>query len=551
MFRQPGEPTKRHKTGHPAGPRRLRVEVLESRTLLSAVPFAANNGGMGPAPHAWPPSPLAREPVAEYDTAASMLQQLSTQAADDVNPSALLAALLQDPGARLAILHPADSAFAAAGGFAGAATAASSEQPPWAMAGQGSSVLSSRVDDSASATLLSLLEQEAIFRGGDTQPGHSALGELDKMIEPQVPGWLSPGDRSGHLGTPPWDSGHEQLDPIRILTEFYSKQDNPQASLASSIGGIAAASRNYETSSPSGRQQADHGGLIDLTDYSLLGMIDTSSSHSAWSETVRPSQTSTASLSNPATEIVLSSGVSSDSDLANAIGTSDAGAWSEGGMIEFGPPSSALEEEESAFLPSWLRSSLSPSVEEDVVDLLRRRYHDHISDPDERDSGQQDSQPQPTDASQAEISEESAAVARVAAQSAEGGMIELVAMTEESCQASPSAAPVARGVRGNGGNIRIDRGLGLYRAFELATSRSQAGQQASPLPEAGSADSPATEKSAASVPSPATRPDQNHAAAAPAMLVVSLVSGFVRAVRGQNRGAGDMPSRSADSPARS
>ena len=127
-------------------------------------------------------------------------------------------------------------------------------------------------------------------------------------------------------------------------------------------------------------------------------------------------------------------------------------------------------------------------------------------------------------------------------------MIELTAVpitANAFCQAGQTPESVEDTGPDGDESIPIDRGLGLYRAFELATSLGQTSEASgsvvhrrnaqadSALPDAAPA-APAAEASDASA---ATQPVQadHHAAAAPAVAIASLASTIAETWRERNR----------------
>ncbi len=289
----------------------------------------------------------------------------------------------------------------------------------------------------------------------------------------------------------------------------------------------------------------DDGGLINLVTYSLLGLMDSSSTCSTWTGAARHPQTVATDASDLAAHAIFK-GIASHSELTDGIDASAAAdEWPEGGLIDLGQISPAFSDEESGPLPSWLRSPLSQSVDEDIVDLLWGRADSLVAEPGEAEGTEQNERPSEEASPDDENSENSEANSSVASDSSEGGMIELAAVssTANVCwMTDDTSGPVAKAVPNSAENIRVDRSLGLYRAFELATSLSEPaaasesawnGQDAASA-ESGSnltsatADTPAAETSAAAQAAPS---DQHHAAAAPVILIVSLASSIAGTIK--------------------
>jgi hypothetical protein len=357
----------------------------------------------------------------------------------------------------------------------------------------------------------------------------------------------------------PWHEANRPPDVIRALTDFYFRREDlpmPHGSLA----GDGEFDRfRYEPVHLSTYESvADDGSVITLAAYSLLGLTDTPSTHSVYTETARQSQTAAAGL---ATDTTLGSGGSSRSQPAAGIATPPFDSWTEGGLIDVGQNSSTFSDRESGTLPTWLRSSLSRSIERDVVDLLGERVRKLATDSGEDDRAEQgDRQPNKTSSGNRNA-ENSSPASAIALETCEGGMIELAAVSTTGgagCQATRASDPVAKAGHDRAENIRIDRGLGLYRAFELASSlarpveesnsagdgRNAAATETESTLTATTADAPAAETSGAT---PAARSDQHHAAAAPVVLVMSLVFGMTGAPEERNRPTDD-PQRNPQTP---
>ncbi len=562
--------TVRAKAERPAGPRRLQVEPLESRTLLSAVSPAPVGPETGFVADPWRPSPFDRQPSAEYAPAVSAADQLSASLVDNADPPSFPGPFLRPTGERSRSLGLANGSFAALGDsmFTPAAGPSSLVNNGAGLFPDGTASTTTEATTPGSPEFVAPLSP-ALFRGLGALAAYDRggqdrafpVGELDGATR-SLPG------QDSKLG----DAGMESKAPLALsitgnLDELAPRRSSPPGvgmlamlndpfdDMARShpwqeagappdtIGSLMIGGGQFETprnEPPSVlmRQSVrDDGGLIQLATYSLLGLMDSSSAYSTWTGAARHSQTAAGDVSDLAADAIFQ-GIASRSEPTGGIDASAADEWSEGGLIDVGQVSPAFSDEESGPLPSWLRSPLSHSVEEDVVDLLWGRVDNLVAEPGEAEGTEQNEQPLDEASPGDENSEKSEPNPSVASDSSEGGMIELAAVSSTAngcCQTADTSGPAAKAVPNSAENIRVDRSLGLYRAFELATSLSEPvaapesawnGQHAASA-ESGSnltsaaADTPAAETSAAAQAAPS---DQHHAAATPAILIVSLAS---------------------------
>ncbi len=570
MLNSSMEPTKRQRNGKPMGPRRLRLEPLELRTLLSASPFAPPGMDPGTVLSGWMAFSAEQDAGADYTSSQREGQPLAGQ---DSN----VAPVAADPstglsGADMAALQHSD-AMREAITSALAAYSSKLASVPVSEAQSAASGYDPTAQSLASSMAASLDSATGSF-GADladalgTDPGP---GPMFTAFSTDPNGTVNP--LEGHLrdlltgggsaGVPEMDAGQgdvdayaprpwtyswmddpgadarepqpsrqadELRDAVRSAADAYMEQYDSQNLLLSALGGTdLGAFGPYQA--PAYDSLIGDSGLDSVATYKLFGLMDTWAGYSVWTLTSQSTQSASQESLSYSTETLLDNDLTTSSDLSTGV-TSSTGLeeWSEGGLIDISEGSSSFSDDDSEALPSWLRTSVSEPVERGVVDLLWGRYRDRTSEQSEteEDSSEQKEQRSDQDSRGEEGKDAPAKISDVVFESSEGGMIELSMVSYPSV---PS--PTVKTAHDRAERVSIDRGLAFYQAFELATSplhshESAEATEASHENVDSSADpaltTSAAEAATSDTASQTVAANQHHAAAAPVIMIVSMAS---------------------------
>ncbi|GEM_PF-1789651 len=558
MFRHSTEPIRKPRIAKSTGPRRLLLEPLESRTLLSAVPFTPTAADMGPAPAYWqPPLPdLGRS--AQHETVAAATQQplpATSNGLEHLSPLARPQEAVLDPQhSPVPSLDLPGKLDVAAPILpvprhltAGRSDDAALDQPV-------SETLSLEAEPFGTSPFPLTDQRPHQFDGGGgigAPQTKSSAHDLEALAASQAaPAWeLS---SLNHLNVdrhiPPPSSGmYEPPGGMRSPSEDYFNRDGWRDSFSARPGLIELGTLGYELSQVSTYESlSEEGGLTAPAACSLLNLMDTLFGDSLWTNTTGNVWTGGADASSQTSETILSTRLARDGETGDS-GLRD---WSEDGLIDISGATPALSDGISTPAHLSMRTPLGETDLWEGHDLLSRPL-DWTAEAVEAVFSESGEQRRDRDSRRDQKPAEAESIPNPTCEPGKGGMIELttVPMTADAvCQAGQTPVSIEEADRDGVRSIPIDRGLGLYRAFELATSLGQpseasgsvAHQHNAAHPHADSALSaavPAAPAAEASAAGAATQPVQadHHAAAAPAVVVVSLASTIADAWRERRR----------------
>lgn len=562
------------------GPRRLRLEPLELRSLLSASPFAPPGMDPGTFLFGWMASPSAQDPGADYASSQPESQPLTPQPSSVSPVTAVPSTGLS--GADVAAL-PHSEAMRKAITSALAASLRKLASPPVSDAPSptsGHDATTQDLDASLGASLefatgpcacgpADLLADDLgpapMFTASSMDP-NGAANPLEEHMRDLltignsvgVPGTdSSQGDLNAHA-PPPWiyswreapgADGREPQpshdadalrDAVRSAADAYMEQNDHQSLLLSALGGAdLGAFGPYQA--PAYDSLIGNRGLDSVATYKLLGLLDTWAGHSVWTLTAQNSQSVPQESLSSSTETLLNNDLTTSSDLSiSATPSAGIEEWSEGGLIDISEGSSNFSDDNSEALPSWLRTSVAEPAERDIVDLLWGRYRDRSEQSEtEDDSSEQEEQRSDQDSRDQEGKDAPAKISDVVFESTEGGMIELSMVSYPSV---PS--PTARTTHDRAESVSIDRGLAFYQAFELATSPLHSHESAETTEASReNVDSPAdpalttsaAEAAASDTASRTVAANQHHAASVPVIMIVSMASSLAKTSRDEDQ----------------
>ena len=580
MLNSSMEPTKRQRNGKPMGPRRLRLEPLELRTLLSASPFAPSGVDPGTVLSGWMASPAEESAGAAYASSRAEGEAYSGQ---DVAVSPAVAdgssglsgdmlALQRSEAMRAALASlagnvaspPVSDAQSSASGYGATAqsldtlTAASLDS---AAGSHESNLGDALTADSGPAPMFTASSTDPTGAGN---PGEEYMrdlftsgssvgvpemdlgqGDVDAYApRPWTYSWM---DDPGAVAREPQPShdAAELRDAVRSAADAYMEQNDFQNLLLSALGGAdLEAFGPYQA--PAYDSLIGDGGLGSVATYKVLGLMDTWAGYSVWTLTSQNTQSASQEGLSLTTDTLLDNDLATSTDLSsNAASSTGLEEWSEGGLIDISEGSSKYSGDDSEALPSWLRTSVSEPAERDIVDLLWGRYRDRASEQSEAedDSSEQEEHRSDQDSHDKEGRDAPAQISEVVFESAEGGMIELEVVSYPSV-----FSPVPKTTHDGSETVSIDRGLALYQAFELATSPLNSHESAEATEaERDSVDSPAdpalttsaAEAATSDTASQTVAANQHHAASAPVIMIVTMASSLGKTSEDEDQKEGE------------
>ena len=653
MFRHAIEQARKSGAGRPTGRRRLNLEPLESRMLLSATPMASAAAEMRPPSAHWLPNYHDLERFAEYAIVGPEDHQTertgliqppdlahTRQAAADRlhanSPSADSPNVLDAVEAGQPVPLPLWTTFegtdAVAYGSAPQNTGLEL-QPPSSIgraevAAPPRAPLSLPIGAPLSADLASedippLAEHQwnasSLPITSRTSPLHSLVDVPDEATPLEV-------GRPRSLDDPALDARKPSswpgpTDAIRFLSEIYAYREGPLESVVAGAGSVGLEGSAYTPVWFSTvESSAENDGLVPSATHTLLRLVDIPITRSGSTDAGRegPAAAGETVETRLVTETASGNGISSSSGLPDGVASSRLDNWIEGGLIDieetamasseaelrsmetwmqpsllqfgeqdsgdlFWSPAANLatesgeaefsqdakqqsgedfrgnqnpadsvsiadlasdsSEAESDPIETWLQTPLRKADEQDSVDLFWERSGNVAAESDEAQLAREETQQSGQDSEGDQNQVNGVPIPDLALESSEGGMIELAAASstgDASCQAVHPSNPTAKPVHHEAGGIQIDRRLGLFRDFELATSLSQSAEtsdstgggqnaavsQVESTLSAAVADAPELTASASNTVSQAAWPGRQ-AAAIPAILIVSLASGII------------------------